>query len=98
MSLKDKSRRFTLMVSLFIVLLSLFYFSYLFGSLAHELVHANNAMNWELIRIRADGSADISGSFFPHDHAIVYLKGDFFTVMMMLIYTICVLVIAFARK
>ena len=68
-------KQITKLLAVFWLFSMCLYTSIQLGTLAHELVHAQNG-KVETISIYFDGSGEARGQFLEHSHEYVYLQGS----------------------
>jgi len=71
----SRSQKITYVLCLMWLFSLSIYSTVLLGTLAHELVHKENARDIIAIEINYDSTGVAVGSFFPHRHDIAYTKG-----------------------
>jgi len=74
------------------------YSCFLIGTFAHELGHSRHSKHISAIEIHYDGSGLTKGSFYPHDHAVVYLEGGLITAFLIIISITSILLIMFSKN
>lgn len=90
---KFNGKKFTVLLAMIWVLWLCFYASVLLGTLSHELMHKQEAINITAIEINYDTSGKAYGAFFRHSHEWVYLNGMIVENAIFLISMLSVLVI-----
>ena len=84
----------TKILAVMYIMIMCIYSAGIIGTLAHELMHKQQAINKTIIQVNYDGTGvTYGGAFFRHSHEWVYLNGFIVEGSLIVIGLICVFIL-----